>query len=323
MTQLIKYKNRRGTWTVEPYQDAFIGDKQVIKGVRDCESRLKMIAPLVKGNTILDIGSSFGYFVKNLLKGNPERIGVSVERNHGNIEVQIDALTGLSNVILIEGELGPEYFEELSQTPEIYDNVLMLAVLHHFSLPRRKRLCEAIDLITPRVFLELQHEEENPECNIKNVAPLFPNKKFTKLGEVPSHLTKFPREIYIAEGFVRREVTKNYMRSGERPKSYKKNGDVFIKEGKESKWIPGLTLWNLQFMGKIYFPTLPAMLHSIHHAFDKKDGCDFRPWNMLFVPETVDAENSLIFFDTDDHPELPKKQDDLYNIMAWISKVCA
>lgn len=150
------------------YQPIIVGGEVVNEGGRKDNGRLDLIKSLVDNDAsnILDIGSNSGYFAISLAKAYPNSVVLSVERDKLYVDVQKEwaRLEGISNLILVHGELTNEWLDQAHQACVYFDTVLMASVLHH--MDDAIGFYEKISKISRNMIMEIPYEH-GPGCGKK------------------------------------------------------------------------------------------------------------------------------------------------------------
>jgi len=94
---------------------------------RKCADRLNMLLKVLDENdVVLDIGTHFGFFVRELTKRDYTAIGIDNNKRHIEIANKIDKIEGISCNFIFGDAIS-----YLKNTDEEYDAVLLLSALHH------------------------------------------------------------------------------------------------------------------------------------------------------------------------------------------------
>src|SRR3990167_3535562 len=119
----------------EVYQDIELNGEIVAKGLRDCEERWNIIKDRIgPHDVVLDLGSSLGYYSKKIAQTYPDCLVISFESDPIMCQIQAKMFQeeGIYNVVVCNYRLGKDDLIKWSRCVEMFDVVLVLAVLHHF-----------------------------------------------------------------------------------------------------------------------------------------------------------------------------------------------
>lgn len=246
------------------YQDIIINGQIISKGWRECESRWQIIRPHVKNQqTIMDIGSHYGYFTTKITTEYPDTLVWSIEENTSRATIQRQVLEAnkLNNVVLSKTSIKLIDMLKLQRTCESLDTIIALSVIHYFPLKSIPEIVWAFSRLAQNLIIEFPSVEEQNVANKNIVDALEPEyllglvyKSVIKIGETPSPKhPKIMRPIYLAQNYeITRENCMSYWNSksgGQHTVKYK-NLQWFIS--KSPKEYNGLNLANLSYFKVIY-----------------------------------------------------------------------
>lgn len=207
------------------YQDIIIDGRVVVKGYRDCSQRWKIIRPYLKNQqTVLDIGSHYGYFGMRIAKALPQAFVWSIEEESKRAEIQRMALIGnrVTNIVLSEASVSLLKLLKLQRTCEMLDTILAFSVIHYFPLEEIPEVIWALSRLAPNLIIEFPVATEDDVANKHLVDSLDPEyllgliyASVRMIGETPS--PKDPnvlRPVYLAQNYkITRENCMSYWSS--------------------------------------------------------------------------------------------------------------
>lgn len=246
------------------YQDIEVKGKLVSEGWRSCSERWEIIKPYIKNHqTILDIGSHYGYFSIKIAREYSDSLVWSIEETQKRSVVQKQALieNKLDNVILSKTSVNLLNMLKLQRTCESLDTILALSVIHYFPIKEIPEIIWAFSRLAQNLIIEFPSIEEDDVANKHLVDLLQPEyllglmyDSVIKIGESPS--PKHPdimRPIYLAQNYkITRENCMSYWNSqsgGHHDLSYRNL--VWTIDGVKKKYN-GLNLANLREFNIIY-----------------------------------------------------------------------
>lgn len=246
------------------YQDIEVNGRIVSTGWRSCYDRWKIIKPLIKNQqTIMDIGSHYGYFSIKIATEYPDSLVWSIEETKKRSVIQQKALqeNKLSNVILSRSSINLLSMLKLQRTCESLDTILALSVIHYFPAKAIPEIIWCFSRLAQNLIIEFPATEEDNVANRSLVKTLKPEyllglmyDSVIKIGESPSPKhPKIMRPIYLAQNYkITRENCMSYWSSqsgGHHNLVYERlNWSI---DGKKKQYN-GLNLANLRHFNVIY-----------------------------------------------------------------------
>jgi SAM-dependent methyltransferase len=326
----------------EIYQDVVVAGRVIRRGVRECESRLAALLPQVDdGDTVLDVGSSFGYFGRGIAAARPRSVVVSVEKDRASVALQRRLLLAerAENVILVHGEVDLEWMRRANAACTFFDDVLLLSVLHHFSAADLPGVLAELDRLGARLLVELPETAEEKVCGREPVTvlashggdlnPLLPSPRARiELGKTASHLHPEITRSLAAYARLDLERVAGAAYVGDpglklgpdgaprfvfrrRPEG----GWSFAKGGQESAYVPGVSLWDVRQLGRVVWPGVPRLLAQFDAAIaalKPEQRWDIRPWNLIYTADGLRVIDS-------DRGDTPRDTGDVDRVRNWIS----
>lgn len=259
MERMIELAKAEGS-----YQSIEVNGKIVVKGWRDCKQRWEIIKPHIKNHqTVMDIGSHYGYFAMKIARQYPDTLVWSVEETTKRARIQKLALqqNGFQNVILSRTSIDLLSLLKLQRTCESMDTILALSVIHYFPLKAIPEIIWAFSRLAQNLIMEFPNPEEEDVANKNLVDMLEPEyllgliyDSVKKIGESPSPKNpEIMRPIYLAQNYrITRENCMSYWNS--------RSGGHHTVEYKDLKWTisgkvkqyNGLNLANLKHFNVVY-----------------------------------------------------------------------
>jgi 2-polyprenyl-3-methyl-5-hydroxy-6-metoxy-1,4-benzoquinol methylase len=117
------------------YQDVYVRGERVVSGWRDCEERWEVIAQHLKPKqSVLDIGSHFGFFEYQIAKNFPGSFVWSIEAGERRARVQRLMLeeNQIDSVVLTEHAIDLNDLVSLTRSCEHFDTIICLSTIHYF-----------------------------------------------------------------------------------------------------------------------------------------------------------------------------------------------
>lgn len=271
----------------EQYQDISFNGK-LYKGRRECSKRFDLIAPLFQPHdTVMDLGSSLGYYSHRLAKFLPDTLIVSFESDPIMVEIQkkIFKEEGIYNVIVCQHRLEAKDLVKWASCVEFFDKVIALSVLHHYPYPEVATAYNSLLTLSDNIIGEIPHKDEEKACGFETTKKMWQMLgEKTVLGTCVSHLDG-DREIWVKTNTVKREKLDAFI-GVEHEDRHRFTAHENTLNGKHI--IKGLNLWNLhQF--NIQWPD-PKWWHSqIKSAYTMDKKSDVKPWNLLVTSNGLRA----------------------------------
>jgi hypothetical protein len=246
------------------YQDIEVKGKLVSSGWRSCADRWQIIKPHIKNHqTIMDVGSHYGYFSIKIAREFPDSLVWSIEETQKRSVIQKQALkeNKLNNIVLSRYSVNLLNMLKLQRTCESLDTIMALSVVHYFPLKQIPEIIWCFSRLAQNLIIEFPSVEEDDVAN-KNLVDLLEPEyllglmydSVIKIGESPS--PKHPnimRPIYLAQNYkITRENCMSYWNShsgGHRTVQYE-NLNWKIDGG--AKKYNGLNLANLRHFNVVY-----------------------------------------------------------------------
>lgn len=266
----------------EIYQPITVNGELLAKGNRDCEERWEIIKPHIKPHgVILEVGSATGYFTQRIAKEYPDSLVISVESDPIMCEIQAKTFKaeGIYNVVVCQHRLSAEDIIKWSQHAELFDTVLLMAVLHHYPADKVEAVFEAFQGLGKEIISEIPPTDEDKaygQETIKKLYEFLPEAEW--LGSTMSHLGH-ERDIDLFQGGKRRENLDAFFGV-----SHENRHRFTIEDGKLNgrNMIAGVNVWNLLHFN-IFWPWPKWWIKQAQCAYEVITGfkSDVRPWNLL------------------------------------------
>lgn len=191
------------------YQDVVLDGVTVRRGVRDCETRWRAIAPhLPESGTLLDVGANFGWFCLRWCAEGENRVAAALEADLRSAAVQRYALASHAHrrIALLTAKACTSTIERFAAAEQRFDAVLCLSVLHW--IPDHRSMLAALGRIADRIFVEHCDPREagagvaSIRRAIGDIGPyltaLFPERRVERLAQWTAHRSdEFPRELWL------------------------------------------------------------------------------------------------------------------------------
>lgn len=298
------------------YQDIEINGKLIHKGWRNCKQRWRIIKPYIKEHqTIMDIGSHYGYFAIKIARAFKTSLVWSIEAGQSRAKIQRLALqaNGLMNVLLSRHKLKLLDVIRLVRSCETLDTIICLSTIHYFKKSEIPELLWALGQLAPNLIIEFPVGEEKDVAEKDVVNSLEPEyllgqvyQSVTKIGETssPKH-PDLKRPIYLAQNF---EITRNNNVSYFNAVTGAKHKLTF----KDSQWklnnkrlkYNGLNFANLRWFNLVY-PTYKTLSKEgairYYHLIKRRRGAvtDIHPRNLIV------SHNGVFPIDYDENKNQP------------------
>lgn len=272
----------------EQYQDIEYQGK-FYKGLRDCEERWNLIKDHIKPHdVVLDLGSSLGYYSKKIAQTYPDSLVVSFESDPVMCEIQklMYEDEGIYNVVVCNYRLGVEDLSKWSRCVELFDDILVLAVLHHFPADDVELMWDILRSFGSQLIGETTAPDEVGACGgqSKEIVNKLIDGNVHILGETDSHTGNFKRKIWKQENFMHR-VDLDAFFGVSHPDRHKFDifGNLIGKIGQfpRKHIIKGVNVWNLLHFN-IVWPKPHWWIIQARTAYDCLQWkSDVKPWNLL------------------------------------------
>ncbi len=172
------------------YQDVVIQGQVVRQGVRSCEDRWQLIEPHCTSTTqtVLDVGSNFGWFGLRLCERLPQCVVASIEADFRSAAVQRSVLASHDHrrICLMTQTVNAARLRNWADSGQRFDVALVLAVLHW--MPDHRQVLTELGRLANQLFIEL------PE----------PNEVAVGLDHVRQEMGRI--DVYLGEQFPGRTV---------------------------------------------------------------------------------------------------------------------
>lgn len=300
----------------EQYQDVEYEGK-LYKGRRDCRGRWEIIKPLIgRHDIVMDLGSSLGYFSKQIALEYPDSLVISFESDPDMIEIQKQLYRekGIYNVVLCQHRLSAQDLVMWMGQVDMFDEILALSVLHHFPSEDVPSVFNALQMMSNKIIGEIPHPKETDACggNSTHLLHTMIGDK-EAVGKIPSHLSG-EREIWQIKRKSRRENLDAYL-GVDHPDRHKFTLEDWQLNGKQI--IKGINVWNLlQYNIKWPEPNWwRVQARATYECLESKS--DVKPWNLIVTPVGVKAIDFLTKFPEGDQAEYqPKQLEDLDKVFG-------
>lgn len=281
---------------MEQYQDIWVKGKLEKPGIRETESRYKLIKSVAEKYkrpfTVLDIGANLGYFAIRLTEDFPECTVVALEDAYSDWLTEVLDKNETERVILLKKKATLEDLKYLADI-EHFDIVLAMSVIHHID-GGFKNVLEACRNLGDNLIAETATEDR--ACGQKSVKESFIPEDAEILGYGKSHLKGPKRPVFWLQQ-QRKTLKKRYYNSPRKDALDLTIESTFTKKikkqrGKELDWVRGINLMTyINFGGrrpkntkireilKANKPTDPHGDLSTHNVILKGDGIEFIDWN--------------------------------------------
>lgn len=286
------------------YQDIEVNGEVVVKGYRSCEERWKIIEPHIKGQqTIMDIGSHYGYFAMKIANKYPTSLVWSIEETSKRAVIQKIALelNDYPNVVLSQNSVSLLNMLKLQRTCETLDTIMALSVIHYFPLEDIPEIIWAFSRLAQNLIIEFPVPGEVDVANKDLVDLLKPEyllglvyDSVTKIGETSSTKHKdVMRPIYLAQNYkITRENNMSYWSShtgGHHDVVYENLS--WSIDGKKKKYN-GLNLQNLRHFNMTYPKVRKLLKEGANRYFNliqdtKGKVTDIHPRNLIVSHDGV------------------------------------
>jgi len=296
-----------------PYQSNITGT-----GERDCTERWDLIKKELPSNgVVLDVGSAEGYFTKCIAE-QTNNLAVSVVSRQQHRRTQA---RWCMNKDYEEKEkkkkkhIDFETIELLGKTPEWFDAILLLSILHWIkdateclkilSTLGGVLIIELPNLDDPKAGGQKFLREIKKYGTMENYLRSVTQREVRKLGTVKAHTSK-TRDIWIVEGDIVTKVRIPHVQYTRKKPKYKrtytkiykdkkfsliKNGGNVPKGQEDCKWKPGVNVVTLKLL-QMVFPVNEYWLKKLEMMIAKlPEGYnDVRMHNLIITNPTISEE---------------------------------
>ena len=258
----------------EIYNDVMVDGKVLIKGARECHSRLDAIHNAVPENAaILDVGCHLGHFTIQLAYKERGRVVVGMEGNYQRARIAgaIAKANKLENVIILNNLFTDKIAMRWGKSCEVFNTILLLNVLHHC---KKEQIINIIHSSVGKVSFEKEklaetethtQEKNGSKEPLKRPMYLFYNDNWSKQITRPHYCHNTPskhnHKIDFQKGrFVQRNKT----------------------------WDTGVNLGTMVALNMVY-PTKDTLFESIEKTLSEHEGplYDVNLWNMIYMPAGI------------------------------------
>lgn len=195
---------------LEQYQDIWINGAVGAPGIRECESRYKLIRHVAerwtRPFTVLDVGANLGYFSIRLVEDFPYCTVVACEGQYSWWLRNILERNWADRVILLDHTFTRAELDTLAEV-EHFDLVLAMSVMHHFD-GEWDDILRTFRSLGDVLVAETAHEPA--ACGRAITATTVLPDDAHILGYCPSHLDGTPRPIWTVTN-LRNSVQRAYI----------------------------------------------------------------------------------------------------------------
>lgn len=281
------------------YQDIIVGGQKIFEGWRDCRKRWQLMEPYIRDHqTIIDIGSHYGYFAGQIAATHPSTLVWSIEPEYQRAEIQKQMLraNGYPNVVLSKIALSLLDLLQLKSTCEHFNTIICLSTIHYFPPTEIAEIIRAFSNLAPTLIIEFPNRREVDVAErgtVESIDPLhlleMAYDTVEKIGEVssPKH-PEIMRPMYLAERYnIDRDHCNSYLYNvvGNRHQLKYRAKNGWRLDGKRLKYN-GINFANLREFNLAY-PTAKAMANEGAERYysliqDNEGGVtDIHPRNLI------------------------------------------
>lgn len=305
----------------EIYQDVELNGEIILKGKRDCEKRWDLIKDSIKPHdVVLDIGSSLGYYSKKIAQTYPDSLVISFESDPIMCEIQAKMFQeeGIYNVVVCNYRLGAEDLIRWFHYVEFFDDILVLAVLHHFPTEDVPTIWNILRNFGNLLIGETTAPNEVGACGgeSKDIVNSLIKGNVHVLGEVQSHTGDFKRKVWTTQKNVQR-IELDAFFGVSHPDRHRFKIKNNLLNGKHI--IKGINVWNLLHFN-IVWPLSnwwKVQARKTYESLEWKS--DVKAWNLLVTSNGLRAIDYLTKFPPGDQadykPEDLDKLDEIFTEM--------
>jgi len=264
--------------TLEQYQDIWVNGQVKKPGIRDCESRWKMMKPEFdrwkRPFTVLDFGANLGYYSLRLVEEYDCTV-VAVESIYTDWLMEVLDENKQDRVVLLDKKFTLQDVQALAEV-EHFDLVLSLSVIHHIEGGTFDEILHAFmslgDVLISEVALEC------PACGQNIVKDTYVPKNAKVLGKPKSHLDGSERTLFVSQ-HKKKTLAKSYIGTPLRDTALSIRSDYYHKEyvkgGALHQWRRGINLKTWMEMGGV----LPSAERIVELCENEKP--DFMKGDMI------------------------------------------
>lgn len=296
------------------YQPIEIDNKIISSGWRETIKRYEIVKKHIKDKqTILDIGSHYGYFSYKIAEDFKNSFVLSIEGDpvRADIQKRILQQKKLKNIALLQKKLNLADFCKLNRTTEVIDTILMFSVIHYFAKNEIPEILHQISTTAQNLIIEIpsQNEKELPNKEVlKNINILkylnFFYDSVRKIAETDAPKKDAKREVYLCQNYqIRKDKLTGYF-GGEFGKKHKQNyQNAQWKIDNKKVLREGINLNNLLKWNVIY-PDKEIIINSTAQKYfeiKKNIPTDVALWNAIlssddvYLIDTKEGRNKKIY----------------------------
>jgi 2-polyprenyl-3-methyl-5-hydroxy-6-metoxy-1,4-benzoquinol methylase len=289
----------------EIYNDVMVEGKVLIKGARECSSRLNVIKNAIPENAaILDVGCHLGHFTIQLAYREQGRVVVGMEGNYQRARIagEIAKVNKLENVIILNNLFTDKIALRWGRSCEAFNTILLLNVLHHCKRDQIINIVEGVKMLAPQIIIETPHVNESSACGTKEHREMidgiqFGDYKKVKLTETETHTLernadnqqlKRPMYLFYGDSWCKQITRPHYCHNTPSKHNHKID---FIKGRfvhRNQTWATGVNLGTMVALNMVY-PTKNTLFESIEKTLNEHEGplYDVNLWNMIYTPTGI------------------------------------
>ena len=298
----------------EIYSDVMVNGKVLVKGVRECGSRLDAIHSAIPENAaILDVGCHLGYFTTQLAYRGRGRVVVGMEGNYQRARIagEIAKANNLNNVIILNNLFTDKIALRWGNCCEAFHTILLLNVLHHCKKDQILNIVEGSRSLAPQIIIETPNVNETSACGTKEHREMIDTIEIEgyarkKIAETETHTLqkngnrdslKRPMYLYHNENWTKQVTRPHYCHNT----PSKHNHQISFSDGgfihRNNSWDTGVNLGTMVALNMVY-PAKEGLFQLIEKTLDTHNGplYDINLWNMIFTPggiRLIDFKNRL------------------------------
>lgn len=265
------------------YQPILVDDEEVSPGWRECHDRWNVIRPyLDHGQTVMDIGSHYGYFTYQIAKEYDSFVwSIEAGDHRARIQQGMLAANKLPNVVLSKFNFTLAESELLLQTCFTADVILLLSVAHYFPPQELPEILDNLSQLAPVLIIEFPSKDEAEVAAKENVHAVdikqllersYDQVELIGNGMSPKH-ANVNRPIYrCSRDTIKRTGAKSYIgnESG-RSHTVKYSPQLGWTIDGRARRFPGMTIENLRHFG-IEYPGVDSTLQLAARRYDELIG---------------------------------------------------
>jgi len=273
---------------MEQYQD-IIKNGQVIKGVRECETRYQAIKPILerfnRSFSVLDIGANLGYFSFRIAEDFPKSTITMIENLYADQLLNLCIENNKDNIILLKKHLDSTVLKNLSSC-EHFDVVLSLSVIHHIN--DTEETIKNIEDLGDLIIIETPHYLDSGSCGQKNLKQIYDHveQNYHNMGSFSRH-TSSVKSLMGIKNFKKKSLQRRYwdfdkkdnMKDISIESDYDQKYFLHSTKNEKRTWINGINFRTFQYMNGIY-----PLKHDLIENISKMEEIvhsDLTPWNLI------------------------------------------